>query len=122
MIDPEIVALESELRAAMLAGDVAVLDRLVDDDLIFTMPTGAVVGKADDLDAHRSRRMLLTRLHLVDQHILHFGGTAVVSALMQLAGTFEGAPFGGPFRYTRVWVKRAESWRVVAGHVGAVSA
>lgn len=120
MIDAEIVALESELRVAMLDGDVATLDRLVDDELIFTMPTGVVIGKADDIAAHHTRRMQLTQLHLVDQHILHFGGTAVVSALMQLPGTFEGAPFVGPFRYTRVWVKRATQWRVVAGHVGAV--
>ena len=121
MIDAEVVALESELRTAMLAGDVAALERLVDDDLLFTMPNGALIGKADDLLAHRSRRMQLTQITLLDQHILQLGSTAVVSALMELAGSYEGAPFDGPFRYTRVWVKRAENWRVVAGHVGAVS-
>jgi hypothetical protein len=33
---PEIVALESQIRAAQLAGDVAALDHLISDNLLFT--------------------------------------------------------------------------------------
>jgi hypothetical protein len=38
--DPEIVALEARLRAAQLAADVAALDALIADGLLFTGPDG----------------------------------------------------------------------------------
>ena len=52
--DPEIVALEAELRAAQLAADAAALDRLIADELLFTGPDGQLGTKAQDLDAYRS--------------------------------------------------------------------
>jgi ketosteroid isomerase-like protein len=114
-------ACEAALRQAQLAGDVATLDRLVDDALVFTGPDGAVYGKADDLDAHRQGWVRITRLEPSDERIQRLGAVAVVSVRMEMAGTFKGAPFAGPFRYTRVWCARPEGWRIVAGHVSAVS-
>jgi hypothetical protein len=53
MVDAEIVALEAELRAAQLNADVAALDRLISEDLLFTGPDGALATKADELAAYR---------------------------------------------------------------------
>lgn len=120
-VDP-ILACEAELQAAMLANDVAALDRLIDDALMFTTLEGAVVGKQDDLDAHRARRLRLTRLEPSERRVQRYGATAVVSVRMEMAGTWDGAAVGGLLRYTRVWVERPEGWRVVAGHMSAVQA
>jgi ketosteroid isomerase-like protein len=120
--DDSLRACEAALRQAQLASDVAALDRLVDDALVFTGPDGAVYGKLDDLDAHRQGMVRITRLEPSDERIQRFGGLAVVSVRMEMAGTFRGATFAGPFRYTRVWCKRRDGWRVVAGHVSAVLA
>ena len=38
--DAHIAALEAELRAAQLTADVAALDRLISDDLLFTAAVG----------------------------------------------------------------------------------
>jgi ketosteroid isomerase-like protein len=114
-------ACEAALRQAQLESDVAALDRLVDDALVFTGPDGAVVGKADDLDAHRRGVVRITRLEPSEERIQRFGNVAIVSVRMEMAGSFQGAPFAGPFRYTRVWCARPDGWRVVAGHVSAVS-
>ena len=112
--------LEERLRQAMLASDVDRLDMLIDDDLLFTTQTGAVVGKAADLNAHRSGQLRLTTLDPSDQRVLFAGETAVVSVLMDVAGTYEGEPFAGAYRYTRVWGHAGGAWRVVAGHMSAV--
>jgi hypothetical protein len=114
-------AAEDALRRAQLTGDVAALDRLVDAALVFTGPDGAVYGKADDLDAHRQGWIRITRLEPSDERIQRFGSLAVVSVRMEMAGTFKGAAFGGPFRYTRVWREGRDGWRIVAGHVSAVA-
>jgi hypothetical protein len=44
-----------------------------------------------------------------------------VSVRMEMSGTFRAAAFAGPFRLTRVWRAEREGWRIVAGHVSAVS-
>lgn len=120
--DDALRACELALRRAQLASDVAALERLVDDALVFTGPDGAVYGKADDLDAHRQGWVRITRLEPSEERVERLGGVAVVSVRMEMAGTFRGAPFAGPFRYTRVWCERPDGWRVVAGHVSAVLA
>ncbi|HUQ98586.1 MAG TPA: nuclear transport factor 2 family protein [Gemmatimonadaceae bacterium] len=111
---------ESALRRAQLAGDLAELDRLLDDGLVFTGPNGLVYGKEDDLDAHRRGLIRITRLDPSEERIQRFGPIAVVSVRMEMSGTFEGAAFAGPFRYTRVWRAHGNGWRIVAGHVSAV--
>jgi ketosteroid isomerase-like protein len=111
---------EAALRRAQLASDVAALDRLVDDALVFTGPDGAVYGKADDLEAHRNGTVRISRLEPSEERVQRFGSIAVVSVRMEMAGTFKGQAFAGPFRYTRVWCERPDGWRIVAGHVGGV--
>ena len=118
--DDPLLAAESALRRAQLAGDAAALDRLVDEALVFTGPDGLLYGKADDLAAHREGWVRITRLEPSEERVQRLGGVAVVSVRMEMAGTFRGAPFAGPFRYTRVWREQGGGWRVVAGHVSAV--
>lgn len=120
--DASLHSCETALRRAQLAGDVQELDRLVDDALVFTGPNGAVYGKQDDLEAHRRGVIRITRLDPSEERIQRFGHIAVVSVRMEMSGTFEGAIFAGPFRYTRVWRAHADGWRIVAGHVSAVLA
>jgi len=52
--DPAIVAAEEQLRAAQLGADIATLDRLIADEILFTGPDGQLGTKAQDLEAHRS--------------------------------------------------------------------
>jgi ketosteroid isomerase-like protein len=117
-----LLASEAALRQAQLTSDVSALDRLVDDALVFIGPNGAVYGKQDDLDAHRRGLIRITLLEPSEERVQRFGDIAVVSVRMEMAGTFEGAAFAGPFRYTRVWRAQGDGWRVVAGHVSAISA
>jgi hypothetical protein len=112
---------EAALRRAQLTSDVAELDRLVDEALVFTGPNGLVYGKADDIDAHRRGLIRITRLDPSEERVQRFGEIAVVSVRMEMSGTFEGAAFAGPFRYTRVWRAHGDAWRIVAGHVSAVA-
>jgi ketosteroid isomerase-like protein len=118
--DASLHASEAALRKAQLTSDVQELDRLVDDALVFTGPNGAVYGKQDDLDAHRRGLIRITRLEPSEERVQRFGHIAVVSVRMEMSGTFEGAAFSGPFRYTRVWRAKENGWRIVAGHVSAV--
>ena len=52
--DPEVVGLEARLRDAQLNADVAALDALLAETLLFTGPDGTLGTKQLDLGAHGS--------------------------------------------------------------------
>ncbi len=110
---------EEQLRLAMLASDVEVLDLLIDDALLFCDPSGELVRKDDDLENHRSGRQKLTNLVTRDLQIELFGDdVGVVSGIAELAGTFDGAAIGGTFRVLRTWRREHDGqWRIVAGAI-----
>src|ERR1044072_7364557 len=108
MTDDPILAVEHELREAMLAGDVATLDRLLDDDLMFVSHLGEVVGKAQDLEMHRSGRLRITSMTPSDRRIQRLGETTVVSVRMHTTAIVDGTPVEQTFRYTRVWHRRGD--------------
>jgi ketosteroid isomerase-like protein len=120
--DPEIAALESRLRAAQLAGDAAVLDALIADELLFTGPDGHLATKAQDLAAHRSGVVRFRSHEPEELRVLRVGANVAVCALRaRLAVEVGGALVRGTFRYTRVWARDAAGpWRVVGGHVSEV--
>ena len=111
---------ETALRQAQLHGDVAALDKVLDEDLVFTGPDGLMYSKRDDLDAHRNGSIRITQLVPSEEHVQEFGDIVVLSVRMEMRGSFQGTEFAGPFRYTRVWHNTENGWRVVAGHVSAV--
>jgi len=49
--DPEIVMLETRIRAAQLGADLTALDELISDDLLFTGPDGQLGSKTQDIEA-----------------------------------------------------------------------
>jgi ketosteroid isomerase-like protein len=121
MTDDPILAVEDALREAMLAGDVAALDRLIDADLMFVSHLGAVVGKAEDLEMHRTRRLRITSMTPSDQRIQRLGETTVVTVRMHTTAIVDGTAVEQTFRYTRVWHRRAEGWKIVSGGMVVVA-
>jgi hypothetical protein len=118
--DPEIVALEADLRAAQLAADVVALDRLIAEELLFTGPDGQLGTKAQDLAAHRSGMVRIREHEPEELRIRRVGAdVAVVALRTRMVVEVGGSVVRGIFRYTRVW-GRESTWRVVGGHVAPV--
>ncbi|MBR8071423.1 nuclear transport factor 2 family protein [Burkholderia cenocepacia] len=111
---------ETALRAAMLANDVEALDALLDDDLVFTVPTGQVISKEDDLVAHRAKLLRLDTLDVIEMRASAVDEMILTTTRAALAGRFDGAAFTGTFAYTRLWRRSGAHWRVVAGHASQV--
>ena len=120
--DPEIVAVEGELRRAQLDGDVGTLDRLLAESLLFTGPDGQLSTKAQDLAAHASGHVRFRRYAPVELRIRRVGHDVAITALdAELAVEVAGTAVQGRFRYTRVWARERDlTWRVVGGHVAVV--
>lgn len=120
--DPEIAALEVQLRAAQLNADVIALDRLIADDLLFTGPDGQLGTKAQDLDAHASGVVRFRAHEPEELRVRRVGENVAIAALRaRLSVEVAGTVMRGTYRYTRVWAREnGGPWRVVAGHVSEV--
>lgn len=120
--DPDIVVLEARLRDAQLAADVAALDALLADALLFTGPDGQLGTKAQDLAAHGSGAVRFRAHEPEELRVRRVGDDVAVSALRaHLAVEVGGTLIRGTYRYTRVWAREGGgSWRVVGGHVSEV--
>ena len=120
--DPEIAALERELRTAQLAADVSALDRLIADKLLFTGPDGRLGTKAQDLEAHASGVVRFRSHEPEELRVCRVGKNVAIAALRaRLAVEVAGMITRGTYRYTRVWAReKGGPWRVVGGHVSEV--
>ena len=113
-----LLAAERALHAAQLAGDVAALDRLLDDRLVAIGPDGGRHTKEDDLAGHRSGTAVITELVEEELEVLVAGSTGVTFFVGFLAGTFGGRPMTGRLRYTRTWLHDPTlGWRILAAHI-----
>jgi ketosteroid isomerase-like protein len=116
----QIDVMESKLRDAMLASDIKTLDALLADELVFTNQTGQRLTKADDLAAHNSGRLKLTKIDISDQRVRPSESFAIVTLVESVGGVFDGQSFSGSFAYTRFWERADGVWRVAAAHCSAL--
>jgi ketosteroid isomerase-like protein len=117
-IETQIRESETRLYAAMSASNVAELDALIADDLMFSGPTGELATKAMDLELHRTGG---TQFHELVPKALEVRvlseDVALASAHIFLGGTYLGNTFAGDFRYMRVWRRGETGWQVAGGSV-----
>jgi hypothetical protein len=110
----EILDLESHTRQAALHSDAAFSDRILAEDYIAIGPTGNVITKNDALAARRGAEMHYDSINLSEVVVRVYGDTAVVTARAEVRGNNLGADFSGPYRFTRVWVRRNGQWQTVS--------
>lgn len=111
-----ILELEERLRLAMCSSDIATLDNLLSEQLIFTNHFGQLISKLDDIYAHKNKLIVVNSILLSDMRVIDLGSSAVVTAQAEISGSYDGAPTSGKFRFTRVWNKAQGAWKVVCGH------
>ena len=117
-IETQIRACEARLATAMLASDVAELDALIADDLLFAGPTGELATKAMDLELRRTGGTQFHEFTVKELEIRVWSEQfALASAKIFLSGTYLGQAFAGDYRYTRIWRKGQQGWQIVGGSV-----
>ncbi|KQC00343.1 nuclear transport factor 2 family protein [Pedobacter sp. Hv1] len=114
-ITDQIVASEKTLLKAIKDRDIASLDNLLHDDLLFNLPSGQTITKAADLDTHRSGLITIFTIEAKEQQINMIGDTAVVAVTINLKGKYIDHSIDGTFSYLRVWKNFNNQWKVIAG-------
>ncbi len=112
----ELQRLETVWNEAQVHGDAATLDALWADDLEVAVPRMPVMTKTTALDFARSGSMKFLRYETSDIHVRVYGDAAVVTGRLQRSRTMNGKEFDDDWRFTKVYVRQAHKWRVVAFH------
>ncbi|MGJ1246143.1 MULTISPECIES: nuclear transport factor 2 family protein [Sphingobacterium] len=109
----DIIEAENQLFAAQLASDVDALDLLLYDSLVAIAPDGQMLTKEMDLNAHRSKAMVIEQAATEINAIKLVGDTALSVVTMTAKGQVMGAPLEGKFRYFRTWKRIDNSLKVI---------
>ncbi|KIA93538.1 hypothetical protein OC25_12235 [Pedobacter kyungheensis] len=113
-MESKVLKLEEQLVAAILNSDVAVLDKLLHDKLVFVNHLGMTLTKAEDLAPHISHDLKINSLAISDRHLHLFGDTAVVVVTKEIKGSYLNQLFESKLKFTRVWKLHAQDWKVIA--------
>jgi uncharacterized protein (TIGR02246 family) len=112
--------LEAERNKALVAGDVAAIDRLYSDD--YTSAVGSTFRtKPEVLADLKSGTLKLEASSNDETNVRVYGNTAVVTGKTTSKVTDRGADTSGQSYFTRVYVNQNGRWRLVANHSSRVT-
>jgi len=112
----ELERLEKVWNEAHEHGDAGVLQSLWADDLEVDVPKMPVMSKTEVLAFARSGRMKFRRYATSDINIRVYGDAAVVTGSLQRTRTLNGQELSDDWRFTKVYTRHAQTWRVVSFH------
>jgi ketosteroid isomerase-like protein len=110
----EILDMERQSKEASLRRDADFPQRALADDYVAISPLGQITTKKEALSARRNGQLRYDTIDVSDMVVRLYGDTAVVTARMDVKGHQLGEDFSGPYRYTRVWVRRSGRWQAVS--------
>lgn len=110
----EIVEMERQAREASIRRDADFSQRTLAEDYVAITPLGQVTTKQDTLSARKSGQLRYDTINVSDMVVRVYGDTAVVTARADVKGHQLGEDFSGPYRYTRIWVRRTGHWLAVS--------
>jgi hypothetical protein len=109
-----VLALDAERSRAMVAGDVAALDRILADDLVYTHSTGISESKGEFIEKIRSGARKYRKMASSDVRARGEGGAVILN------GRVDGEVEAGGMRiflslaFTAVYVERGGRWQMAA--------
>ncbi len=105
----------------MLNCDIATLDKLISDDLVFRNHENVFSSKEEDLRRYREGLLRFTLLEQIELDVVSYPGVGVASVVVSMEGELNGNLFNTSACFTRTWVFSSGCWVVAAVHVSLCS-
>jgi hypothetical protein len=114
-VDAEIAELEERLRLAELGPDPKFFEEVLDDNVVLVSEDGQpFFAKRKVVGAHQpGTGPKFTRVEMSDMKIIDHGTAAVVTC----RGIYEGPKSSVSLKFMRVWLKKNNRWKIVAGSI-----
>jgi len=112
----ELTRLESVWNDAHLHGDADALDRMWAEDFTVTVPNMPVMTRADALGVFRTKRLSFQHYESSDLGFRIYGDAALVTGRLRRTRSMNDRTVEDDWRFTKVYVRRGDQWKVVAFH------
>jgi ketosteroid isomerase-like protein len=111
----EVIAFRNRYIEAEENRDLVFLDKILADDFFALNPQGKLLNKAQQLENLKRPDRTLKVLNPRETHVQFYGNgdVAVLTEHVTVDGHDNGKPFGGEYRFLRVFAKQNGSWKVV---------
>ncbi len=110
----EVLELEHDSKEAAMRNDASFNARMLADDYLAIGPLGEIITKDESVAIRRGANLHYDSIDISEIAVRIYGDTAIVTARAEVKGTNLGEDFSGPYRFTRVWVKRNGEWHTVS--------
>lgn len=108
-----IVDLDRKRMQAMAAKDVAILQSVLADDLIYTHSSGRLDTKKSLIDAMVSGATVYTAIEPFEVKAQDLGDSVVLTGIAQIKVVSNGTPNAFGVRFTDVYTRRNGTWQMV---------
>lgn len=112
-VELQVAGAEDALLAAMVAGDVARVDALTADDVVFTTPGGETIGKAEDLAAYRAGTLRITDVKVLHRQVAAHGTSGQTKMLAEVTVSDGADRSEVTLEWVRQWEFREGGWLLV---------
>lgn len=116
----DLLKLEAEWNAAIVARDVAVLDRILADDFLLVWIDGSLIRKPAMLSGAVSRKAEIDPFRTEDVEVRLYGDTAIVTGRFAQTVRLGEKSETNQFRYTDVYVLDGKRWRAVSAQAALI--
>jgi len=108
-----VIDLDKKRMQAMASKDVATLESLIADDLIYTHSSARLDTKRSLIDNMTSGSTVYTAVEPSDVKAQDLGDTVVLTGIAQIKVTANGNPLAFGVRFTDVYARRDGRWQMV---------
>lgn len=109
----ELLALEKAFTAALVAGDLNVLEGIIADGWAIVDPDGHLIDKTAFVAVLTSGDLAHTSMDLSEARVRVYGDTGLLTARVRSTGAYQGRQFATDERSTDVFVRVQGAWRCV---------
>ena len=109
----EIIDVRNQWMAAEMKKDIPYLDGLMAPEFVVGNSQGQVMDKAHYLESQARPDRILHIGEGRDVTVSDYGDVAILTESLTLQASDKGVPFGGDFRFVRVFVKKDGHWHPV---------
>jgi ketosteroid isomerase-like protein len=110
----DVLKVDEERNQALQKGDVATLDRIYSDDLVYANASGALLTKAQHLAELKARKLNFRSFEHEDVEATVHGDTGVVTGISKSIVEYQGSISKSNRRFLNVFVKKDGHWLCVA--------
>jgi ketosteroid isomerase-like protein len=112
----EVLLTDDRRTDALRRGDPAPLREIYLDDYTLVTPAGVVRTKAEQIGELESGELRYRNIEVLERTVRVYGDVAVVISRDKYDILLRGQQPGGELRFTRVYKKFGEAWRLIATH------